>query len=509
MLCYLFDLPVSRRINGDRLNHCKSAMPRVENCWHPLPLVAESELTNIMSKFRQLKTWHTRYKNHQIEIHESAHFVVWIAVKEIRAALPSLRPDPQLVKAHTSGLVKLDDGPRYFFTEEALTKVLTSMGSHDALHLLAALEKSVFYSARRKRGDATCHAPLVSPSVDFSNTQPYEDGTHTPARRLNAPVVATVIASDADEPISETPQQKRKETPGETLRNIWLGKASLLRIFFVGGFAVGCWSSLCLMVTAVVIDRDNYTGSYAMRQWIVLLVVLATPMAGIWWGTGMMRCTLRAHREGHHFLVAGSGFVLSSIILTQIVFANLGMAGEWISGWWDMVSSKRAATEVVHDPFLGRIVVRGEIGFGSYLALEQALQMRPKLTLVEIESPGGYVYEGLAMARLIEQNKMDTVSFGVCASACTFLLAAGQERYLGKDALIGFHRSGSYRMLNTSSWSSADYQMASYYRSRNTQDGFIRRALDTPFSGIWIPEHWEMYASGYATKRWSDRKSGY
>lgn len=471
--------------------------------------VGLDDLTNTMSKSQKFTTWHTRYKNHQIEVYESADFVVWIAVKEIRVVLPALRPDSQLVKAHTSGLVKLDDGPRYFFTEKALIKVLTSMGSHDALHLLAELEKSVFYSARRKRGDATRNTPFVSPSVDFSNTQPFEDDTHIPARWSNVPVVAAVIASDAPGPTSETPQQKRKETPGETVRNIWLGKASLLQTFFVGGFAALCWLSLCLMALSVAIDRDNYTGSYAMRQWIVLLVVLSTPLGGIWWGTGMMRCTLRAYREGHHFLFAGSGFVVSAIILTQIVFANLGMAGEWISGWWDMVSSKRAVTEVVHDPFLGRIVVRGEIGFGSYQALEQALQVRPKLTLVEIESPGGYVYEGLAMARLIEQNKMDTVSLGVCASACTFLLAAGQERYLGKDALIGFHRSGNYRMLNTSSWSSADYQMANYYRSRNTKDDFIRRALDTPFSGIWIPEHWEMFASGYATKRWGERKSGY
>jgi len=293
------------------------------------------------------------------------------------------------------------------------------------------------------------------------------------------------------------------------MRNIWLGKASLLRTFFLGGFAVVCWLFFCLVTVAVAIDRDNYTGSYAMRQWIVLLMVLATPVGGIWWGTGMMRCTLRAHREGHHFLFAGAGFVLSSVIMTQIVFTNIGMAGEWISGWWDTVTSKRAVTEVIHDPYLGRIVVRGEIGFGSYQALEKALQMRPKLTLVEMESPGGYVSEGLAMARLIEQNKMDTVSLGVCASACTFLLAAGQERYLGKDALIGFHRSGGYRIVNTGSWSSTDHQIANFYRSRNTQEAFVRRALDTPFSRVWIPEHREMYASGYATKRWGERKSGY
>lgn len=462
-----------------------------------------------MSKFPQTKIWHARYKNHQIEVHESVNADVWIAVKEIRNVLPTLRSDVKLVKEHKSGLVKLDSGPRHFFTEAALTEELTNMGSHDFLHLLAGLERSVFYSARRKRGEAARHVPFVSQSVDFSNTQPFEDDAHIPTRWPKESVATIVIASQTPGTTSEILLTKRRESPRETIRNIWLGKASLLRTFFLGGFAVVCWLALCLMALAVAIDRDNYAGYYALRQWIVLLLVLATPIGGIWWGSGMMRCALRAHREGHHFLFAGSGFVVSSIIMTHVVFTNVGLAGEWISGWWDMVSSRLAVTEVVHDRFLGRIVVRGEIGFGSYRALENALRMKPKLTLVEIESPGGYVYEGLAMARLIEQNKMDTVSLGVCASACTLLLAAGQERYLGKDALIGFHRSGSYRVLNTGPWSSTDSQIATYYRSRNTQEDFIRRALDTPFSGIWIPEHWEMFASGYATNRWGERKSGY
>ena len=462
-----------------------------------------------MSKFPKCNTWHTRYRNHQVEIHELADSTVWIAVKEIRDVLPSLRSDVALPKDYKNGLIKLDAGPRYFYAEDALTQELRSMGSHDSLHLLAALERLVFYPARRKRGEAARHPTFVSQSQDYANTQPFGDGDRIPAHPSKEPVPTTVIALHAPEPADEIAPMKRKESSRETIRNIWQGKASLMRTFLLGGFAVMGWLFVCFIALDAATDMRSYFGLYATRQWIVLLVVLATPVGGIWWGTGMMRCTLRMHHEGHHFLFAGSGFILSMIIMSQLVLTNLGMVGEWISGWWDMVSSKRAATEVVHDPFLGRIVVRGEIGFGSYQALEKAFQLRPKLTLVEVESPGGYVYEGLAMARLIEQNKMDTVSLGVCASACTLLLAAGQERYLGKDALIGFHRSGGYRILNTSSWSGTDYQMANYYRSRNTQDDFIRRALGAPFSAIWIPEHWEMFASGYATKRWGERKSGY
>jgi hypothetical protein len=69
-------------------------------------------------------------------------------------------------------------------------------------------------------------------------------------------------------------------------------------------------------------DMDTYTGAYALRQWIVLLLILAMPVAGIWWSTGVMRCALRMQREGHHFLFAGSGFVVGTIILTHVVFIN-------------------------------------------------------------------------------------------------------------------------------------------------------------------------------------------
>lgn len=236
-----------------------------------------------MPKFPQLKAWHIRYRNHQIEVHESVDSVVWIAVKEIRKALPALRSDPQLSKDHKNGLVKIDDGPRYFFTEAALTAELTSMGSHDALHLLAALEKAVFYSARRKRGDAARTAPFVSQSVDFANTQPAVDDGHILMHWNKELVAAETIASEPPKPENKIPIERRRESSGETLVNIWQGKESLRRTVFLGGMGTGCWIFLCLMAMAAVMDMDTYTGIFMLRQWVVLLLILAMPVAGIWW----------------------------------------------------------------------------------------------------------------------------------------------------------------------------------------------------------------------------------
>lgn len=146
-------------------------------------------------------------------------------------------------------------------------------------------------------------------------------------------------------------------------------------------------------------------------------------------------------------------------------------------------------------------MVRGYLGNGTYRKLEHAIKASPKLTLVEIESPGGYVVEGLAMAHLIERNGLDTVSFEECQSACTYLLVAGEERYLGPEAKVGFHRSWSFIHGIGTGWNRLDHEVADYYRSRSTAHAFVQSALDTPGNRMWLPTHGEKFSAGYATKR--------
>lgn len=138
-----------------------------------------------------------------------------------------------------------------------------------------------------------------------------------------------------------------------------------------------------------------------------------------------------------------------------------------------MVAGQNHVVELLHAPILGRRVLRGKIGFGSYKALESMLRSNTKLTLIQVESPGGYVIEGLAMAKLIQRMKLDTVSLERCASACTLLLAAGEKRYVGPNAKVGFHRSGVLGQAPSSSWTSTEYELADYYPSRGAIEAFI------------------------------------
>jgi hypothetical protein len=419
-----------------------------------------------------VKTWPARYGANHVAVHESHSHHIWIASAEVRQVLPNLRSDAQLAQEHGAGFKKLDQTHRIFFSEAALRCELQYLRSHDALMFLAWVEKVLIYPATRKR-----------------------DGS--PALQPMAKLPRAVRALPVAQPSS-----------GLIVR-MWRGDVELRPTLVSGGFAMLAWTAIVWGLLYATVHPTHYSGSYVVRQWLAVILLIATPLGVGWWCVSVMRCALRRQMEGRSFVVSMVAFVGGLIVLFSTVTLGIDTANDWIGGWWDTVTGRLHVAEAIHDPVLGRIVVRGEIGFGSYKALERAINMKPKLTLVEVAGPGGYVYEGMEMAQLLQRNHMDTVAIDKCASACTLLLAAGGERYLGSEAKVGFHRSGIDYFKPSTAWTRTDYQIADYYRSRDAADDFIKQALDTPFNSIWYPEHGQLFTAGYATKRWDERKAGY
>jgi hypothetical protein len=458
-----------------------------------------------MAQIERVTTWPARYKASTLEIHESLRHQIWIASAEVRKALPALRSDKILTKEYSTDFRKLDSTSRLFFSERTLKRELQRMGGRDTLMFLAWLDKTVYYPAARKRGDSHASPPMPEKPSQADEKVNEDEDLHIPVRKLPPPAKPKRV-----HPLT-TGQRKKPSEQARSLRfvRLWRGQFDLLPTLLWGGGAMLVWTLLVWALLLWAIDPGSYRGAFAARQWLVVFLVPAIPSGVIWWCVGVMRSALRSQHEGRGYILALGSFSMCAAILLNATWFSRGIAQEWLSGWIETVFDNVQVSEVIHDKFLGRIVVKGDIGWGSYKALEEALRIKPKLTLIEVQGPGGYVVEGLAMARLIQENHLDTVTLGECASACTFLLAAGKERYLGADAKVGFHRSGRDYNNVSKSWTSADYAIANYYKSRDTTDDFIKQALDTPFNRIWFPAQGQMFTAGYATKRWDERKAGY
>ena len=434
-------------------------------------------------------TWRARYKTTHMTVIETRHCDILIEAKGVRSAHPRLPTDIRLQKTHGRGVQREGEGEvkALFLGEAAVRAELSAAGDHDALMLLAWMDKTLFGPAASKRGQAQDTAPMRL-ELGGRNTQALANGRD----------------DDDDDDEDAQPAVQRG-----FLRRVWRGEASILGASLGGGLLCVVWITLVWWLIYFLTNRSSYAGNFVRLQWGVMLLVLSTLGAALWWGIGIMRSAMRRMREGAGWVGSALAFVLGMTVLLNATASTMGLAQEWLLGWWDHITDQGKPVVVIHDPILNRVVVRGEIGFGSVNALRTALALTPKLPLIQLESPGGYVIEGLAMARLIEEAKIDTVSLELCASACTFLLAAGQDRYLGPKVQVGFHRSSAAGYLPSAGWNRMDHKIAAYYKSRNASPEFVTQALDTPGNRIWIPPHAQMLDAGFANKRWEDRKNGY
>jgi len=86
------------------------------------------------------------------------------------------------------------------------------------------------------------------------------------------------------------------------------------------------------------------------------------------------------------------------------------------------------------------INLNGEIIDGDFETFER-LVSENKVRKISLSSPGGKLIEGLKMGEIIHGGNFDTVvpRTAMCASACALMWAAGKNKYIDKEAKIGFH----------------------------------------------------------------------
>lgn len=83
--------------------------------------------------------------------------------------------------------------------------------------------------------------------------------------------------------------------------------------------------------------------------------------------------------------------------------------------------------------------IEGSVGKDFATRLDALLQASPSLQRIDITSGGGYAVSGLEAARLIRARNLIVRVRSHCASMCVVLWAAGAQRQMEPDAVIGLH----------------------------------------------------------------------
>jgi hypothetical protein len=473
------------------------------------------------------ETWPIRHRHWSFEVVEDEAHDLWINTRDLRSFYPALPKDAALKTSYLRTSLFVKAYKALYISERAMRMELRKSKGRpehtDVLKFLEWFEKNLSQVAAKKR---------LNRKLDDANAIRDDESQHIhlgSIPRAIAPTqleATTILLDDKERWLLESHAQELPKVfrpEALPIRSTWRGWArnhgvsasGYWRSFFRGERNFFLTIAFCVLLAFIpgrVQDMMlpaslDWTRASEWILWSFALIVPVALTTAIGVGIALTRSMLQSVKKPAGLLWAGGTYFfvigLAPAILTAFWEQDM------LDNWWAMVRGAHHPVAVSADPFLGRIVVKGAFKFGSADALQFALDRNPKMSLVEIESPGGFVLEGLRMAQMINDRKMDTVSMEGCYSACTLLLAAGKDRYLGPDVEVGFHRSGTRYGPVSTGRTSTDEKMAEFLKKRGVDTAFIDKALIPSIREIWTPEHGEMFSAGYATLKWSERKAPY
>lgn len=179
--------------------------------------------------------------------------------------------------------------------------------------------------------------------------------------------------------------------------------------------------------------------------------------------------------------------------LNKAAFADIA------ESYWEVASGQIAPATVWYDAETGRVVVRGVLQRGSATRFRDVLESAPLARVVELESPGGLVWEAEWISKQIEARRMDTLIVRSCASACVDIFASGQERLMHARATVGLHSVSS--TADDQAWVEAENRaFAARLHRLGVEPRFLTIANQTPANQIWTNTARQAYVAGLATR---------
>lgn len=291
----------------------------------------------------------------------------------------------------------------------------------------------------------------------------------------------------------------------QTLEDYSSGRLPLWRTICLGAL-MAVLAGCVLTLLADIFQLEKFR--YATRQWVSAIGLALLAAMVVWWGVAVMRACVCRTGQGKSVVFSGAVFLAALYCLSQAMVTLGSGAREITMNWYDATTNGWSPLQVWADPVLGRIVVQGDITHDSERLFAQVVRANPELKVVQIESYGGYIREAMVMASLIRRRNLDTVTFSTCASACTLMFIAGHNRYIGLDAVFGFHRAGYAGMASSETLEEADQRMGAFYLLMGATSEIEQKTLATPHHQLWMPLQSELFATNYVTLHWSERPAG-
>ncbi len=278
------------------------------------------------------------------------------------------------------------------------------------------------------------------------------------------------------------------------LRRHWRGELPLAAAVIASGALV--WGAVQLVAFAarrVPITEYPEAASLLLVAEVALLIVGA-----VWWGMGVQRAAFRHVEFGGSLLVA---LLTGAVGVGAFFWAGAfwyQSARHVMPDVWATLAGTAPPAAVGIDATAGVVRVQGDLEFGSMRAVRAALDAHPGVRVVQLESRGGRVAEGLALGALLRDRGVDTLVTGECSSACVTAFAGGARRLIGPQAKLGLHSAGG-KGVSAAAVASANRASDEFIAQRGVDWRLLEKGAAVANESIWFPEPWLLLASGLAT----------
>ena len=185
--------------------------------------------------------------------------------------------------------------------------------------------------------------------------------------------------------------------------------------------------------------------------------------------------------------------VIIGIIAIGIKFTNEGLPAikesfnQIFLQKWDMRIA-RGGTE---------LELSGGIGNGFTDELAHILDVAPAIKVIHVNlENGGLIAEAHRAGTLIHGRLLNTYVSSYCQSACTIVFLGGRERYLKKNAKLGFHSPSIPGVDDVSPLISDERH---YLKTMGLSDGFMAHVFSTPKDQMWYPDNEQLLKEGVIT----------
>lgn len=138
------------------------------------------------------------------------------------------------------------------------------------------------------------------------------------------------------------------------------------------------------------------------------------------------------------------------------------------------------------------VILKGEIATGDAMRtaeyMDAILSQGTRVASLSLNSPGGVIYEGYLLAKLIRMAEVETVirQDAVCFSACFMAFIAAPKKYAYYKAKIGVHSASDIDGRESESSAVATLLMVRFTNILGASDSVMGKMAKTPPSKLEI-----------------------